>query len=165
MIVSLLVAMDQEGGIGLNGGLPWHISSDLKRFKSLTTGHHVIMGRKTYETIAKPLPDRIMVVISRNPHYRAEGCLIVDSLDQALELAEENGEEEAFVIGGAEIFALALPRADKIYLTVVKAVTVVDTYFPDFDLSEWERGEPVSFPAGGRDEYASKFYILTRKRS
>ncbi len=107
--------MDEIGGIGKDNGLPWHLSSDLKRFKQLTMGHHLIMGRKTYETIGKPLPGRITIVITRNLQYQAEGCLVAPSLEKALDLARGNGETETFIAGGGEIFAIALPLADRIY--------------------------------------------------
>ena len=163
MIVSLLVAMDQKRGIGRDGGLPWHISSDLKRFKSLTMGHHLIMGRKTWESIRRPLPGRKMIVVSRNPHYLAEGCDVVGNLDRALELARERGETEAFVIGGGQIFSLALSAADKIYLTLVDGVTPSDTFFPEYNPEEWEIVQHEELPVSEKDEYATKFRELTRK--
>jgi dihydrofolate reductase len=162
VIISLLVAMDEQQGIGKAGGLPWHISSDLRRFKALTMGHHIIMGRKTWESIAKPLPGRKMVVISRDSEYTAEGCTVVHSLKHALQLARKAGEEEAFVIGGGQIFTLALPDADKIFLTRVEATTSADTYFPTFDPSEWTIIHQQAFPASEKDQYASEFCIMVR---
>src|SRR5262252_4069736 len=100
MIVSLIVAMDEAGGIGKDGGLPWRLPSDLKRFKEITMGHHIIAGRKTYESIGKPLPGRQTIVVTRNPDYEAEGSSVVHSLAQAIELARSRGETEAIIIGG-----------------------------------------------------------------
>lgn len=164
MIISLLVAMDENRGIGLQGGLPWHISSDLKRFKSTTLGHHIIMGRKTWESIGKQLPGRKMVVISNDRNYNAEGCEVVHSLRNALGLARECGEDEAFVIGGGQIFAQALPLADKIYLTHVRTITPADTFFPYYDPSEWVIVRREMLPASEKDEYATEFLELNRER-
>jgi len=164
VIISLLVAMDENRGIGLQGGLPWHISSDLKRFKSTTLGHHIIMGRKTWESIGKQLPGRKMVVISNDRNYYAEGCEVVHSLRNALDLARECGEDEAFVIGGGQIFAQALPLADKIYLTHVRTITPADTFFPYYDPSEWVIVRREMLPASEKDEYATEFLELNRER-
>ena len=137
MIISLIVALDEQGGIGLRQTLPWHLPSDLKRFKALTMGHHLIVGRRTYETIGKPLKGRRMVVITRQKDYQAEGCFVVHSFNLAVELARESGETEAFVGGGGEIFAQAHKLADRIYLTRVHTVTDADTFFPPWIGSEW----------------------------
>src|SRR5690349_3265560 len=104
--------MDKKRGIGKDGRLPWRLSSDMKRFRELTMGHHLIVGRKTFESIGRPLPGRQMIVITRSPDYKVEGCLVADSVESALSLAEEKGESEAFIIGGADIYAQALEAAD-----------------------------------------------------
>ena len=109
MIRSIIVAMDERGGIGLNNRVPWHIPADLRRFKALTMGHHLIVGRKTYESIGRVLPGRTMIIVSRSKDYRAEGCWVVSSLQGALRLAEEGGETEVFIGGGGMIYAQALP--------------------------------------------------------
>ena len=162
MIISLLVAMDRMQGIGLNGKLPWHISSDLKRFKSLTMNHHVIMGRKTWESIARALPGRKMIVISKDASYLAEGCDVVNFLDRALELAQERDESEAFVIGGGQIFSQMIPRADKIYLTLVDGITPADTFFPVYNPQEWKVIRREVLPKSDKDEYATEFLELAR---
>lgn len=162
MIISLIVAMDRQRGIGLEGGLPWHLSSDLKRFKTLTMGHHLIMGRKTYESIGKPLPGRTMIVISRNPDYTAEGCIVVPSLEEALVRARLEGQEEVFVIGGGEIFQQILPMADRIYLTEVHAITEADVFFPDFSLDGWQVLESSFVPSGPKDDFDSTYKLLER---
>lgn len=163
MIVSLIVAMDERRGIGFEGRLPWRLSADLKRFKALTMGHHLIAGRKTYESIGKPLPGRTMIVITRDPDYQAEGCLIAHSVDEALALARARGETEAFIIGGAEIYAQTLERADRLYLTQVHAITDADVFFPAFDESAWREQEVSSHEAGEKNQYPSTFKLLVRK--
>jgi len=108
VIISLIVAMDEERGIGVEGRLPWHLPADLKRFKSLTMGHHLIMGRKTYESIGSPLPGRTMIIVTRNPSYQPDGCMVARSLDTAIEFARMDLENEVFIIGGADLFEQAI---------------------------------------------------------
>jgi dihydrofolate reductase len=162
VIVSLIVAMDRERGIGLVGAVPLHLSEDLKNFKRLTMGHHLIVGRVTYESIGRPLPGRKMVVVTRNPAYQADGCDVVSSLEAALELARRRGESEAFVGGGAQIFAAALPMAERIYLTEVDAQAQADTWFPDFDRSAWEEKESRRFPADADNDHPFTIRVLDR---
>ena len=157
MIISLIVAMDENRGIGLKGGLPWHLSTDLKRFKSLTMGHHVLMGRKTYESIGRPLPGRQMLVVTRNPDYRAEGCQVIRSIEEGLDVARYQGESELFIIGGREIFEQALPYAMRIYLTQVLAVVDVDTFFPEINLDDWWVVDSSYIPAGEKDDFPTTF--------
>jgi len=158
MIVSLIVAMDEKGGIGVNDRLPWHLSSDLKRFKSLTMGHHLIIGRKTYETIGKT-----NIVVTRNPVYYPAGCLVAHSLDEALSITQDRSESEAFIIGGSEIYAQSLAIADRIYLTIVHADVPADIFFPDFDENEW-RVEHISYhPADEKNQYPFTTKLLVRK--
>jgi dihydrofolate reductase len=164
LIISLIVAMDEQRGIGHHGGLPWRLSTDMKRFKAITMGHHVIMGRKTYETIGRPLPGRTMIVITRNKVYEANGCLIAGSLDEALRIAEEGGEEEVIVIGGGEIYRQALPMVKKIYLTLVHAHVPADVFFPKLDLKEWREVQREDVPAGEKDSYPTTFRKLVRKQ-
>jgi dihydrofolate reductase len=163
MLVSLIVAMDEKDGIGFRGGLPWRLSTDLRRFKQLTMGHHILMGRKTYESIGKPLPGRIMVVITRNPYFTAHGCLRAASLEEGLDIALRQGEQEAFVIGGGEIFTEAVGKADRIYLTRVHVETEADTYFPDFQIDEWSMVESSFHPADEVNQYPSTYMLLVRK--
>ena len=162
MIVSLIVAMDERGGIGLRGQVPWHLPSDLRRFKALTMGHHLIMGRKTYEPIGKPLPGRTMIVVTRSKDYQAPGCLIASSLTEALKLAEQSGEEEAFIGGGGAIYAQSLAMAERIYLTQVHTVVGADVYFPDWEKAEWSvvSGEEQAQAEGEVPKYS--FCVLER---
>ena len=134
--ISIIVAMDDKRGIGKNNRLPWHIPEDLKRFKRLTSGHTIIMGRKTFESIlsyiGKPLPSRTNIVVTRNPGFKSNGIIIADSLEDALSKANEIEKKEIFIIGGAEIFGQAIDIADKIYLTKVEGDYGADTFFPDY---------------------------------
>lgn len=164
MIVSIIVAMDEGRGIGIGNRLPWHLSTDLKRFKALTMGHHVILGRKTFESIGRPLPGRNMIIVTRQLDYHPVGYLVARSLEEALELAAARGEEEAFVIGGGEIFAEALKIADKLYLTLVHTRASADTFFPRLDPQEWEETVVSYHPADTRNDHPSTFSILVRKK-
>ncbi len=145
-IISLLVAVADNGVIGRDNTMPWHLPADLKRFKQLSIGKPVVMGRKTYESIGRPLPDRRNIVVTRNPAYEAPGCEVVTSLEAALALAPE--AEEIVIIGGGEIFALALPIADRIYYTHVRADVPGDAWFPELDWSQWEAVYREQGPAG-----------------
>ena len=163
MIVSLILAMDEQRGIGKNGTLPWRLSSDLKRFRELTMGHHLIVGRKTFDSIGRVLPGRQMIVVTRNALFEAEGILKTGSVEDAVELARQRGETEAFVIGGAEIYSQTLDLADRIYLTNVQAIVDADTFFPDFDASDWRESRTESHPADDKNQYQTTFCILERK--
>ena len=154
MIVSLIVAMDENGGIAYQGQLPWHLPAEWKLFKRTTTGHHLLMGRKTYETVNKPLPGRTTIVITRQRDYRPEGCLIAHSLQDGLALAQARGETEIFICGGGEIYNQALPFTDRIYLTVVHTVVVSDINFPLFKPEEWYEIQTIHHPADEKNLYA-----------
>ncbi|HET7832050.1 MAG TPA: dihydrofolate reductase [Gallionella sp.] len=134
--ISLLVAMATNRTIGINNTLPWRIPEDLKYFKMLTLGHHMIMGRKTFDSIGKPLPGRTTVVVSRDTTLKIEGCIVVHSLEKAI--AACVGDEEIFIIGGGELFAQTLPLADKLYITEIQQDVEGDTHFPEFDKTEWQ---------------------------
>jgi dihydrofolate reductase len=163
VIISLLVAMDEKRGIGKAGKLPWRLSSDLQRFKALTMGHHIVAGRKTFESIGRPLPGRRTVVVTRNPSLKPEGCLIAGSVKEAIAIARANGENEAFVIGGGDIYAQALDVADRIYLTQVHAEVDADTFFPELDRASWVEKESSYQPADEKNEHACTFKTLERK--
>lgn len=132
--VSMVVAMDKNRGIGIKGDLPWHIPGELEnRFKKVTMGHPIIMGRKTHEGIGRVLPGRTNIIITRNTDYKVEGAKVVSSLEEALKIAgEDKGNHEVFIIGGGQIFQEALPKTDKIYLTLIDGEYDVDTFFPDY---------------------------------
>ncbi len=135
----LIVAMTREGLIGKDGHLPWHEPEDLKHFRRTTTGYSILMGRKTYESIGKALPDRRNIVVSRTKGYAAAGVEVVNSLETALELCRSRNEAKAFVIGGAELFLAALSIADEMIVTWVEREGLVgDTHFPSWNVAEWE---------------------------
>lgn len=163
MLISIIVAMGRNRAIGFQNALPWRLSADLKRFKDLTMGHHILMGRKTYESIGRPLPGRTSIVITRQPDFQAEGCLLAPSLEAAIALAQARGEPEAFVIGGAEIYAQALPHADRLYLTLVDAEPEADAFFPELAEPDWQRLETTTVVADEKNQYASTFTVLHRK--
>lgn len=163
MIISLIVAMDEKRGIGKAGKLPWRLSSDLKRFRELTMGHHMIAGRKTFESIGKPLPGRQTIVVTRNASFKPGGCLVAASVQAALALAQERGETEVFVIGGAEIYTQTLDVADRVYLTQVHAEVDADTFFPELKHDSWTETQSAFQPAGDKNQYAFTFKLLERK--
>jgi dihydrofolate reductase len=162
VIVSLVVAMAENHVIGRAGGLPWHLPKDLQHFKRLTVDHTVIMGRKTFDEIKQPLANRRNVVVSRHPDFQPRGVTVVPSLDEALALGAT--EEEVFVIGGGEIFRLALPRADRLYLTLVHARVEGDTFFPAFDSATWALEEEEQHPADVKHAFAFSFRRYRRIR-
>lgn len=163
MTVSIIVAKADNDVIGKDNELIWYMPADLKHFKNTTMGHYIIMGRKTFESQKKPLPGRTSIVITRNKDYKAEGCIIVYSLSDALKIAEENKQEEVFILGGAEIYKIALPYTDKIYLTEIKSTFEGDTYFPHFELDEWEEIKREEFSADEKNPYPYIFLELIRK--
>jgi len=160
MVPSLIVAMSTNRVIGRAGGLPWRLSADLKRFKELTMGHHIIMGRKTFESIGRPLNGRTMVVITRQPERIASHGTASHSLADALRVAED--DPESFVIGGAQIYRAALPLTQRLYLTKVHAVVEGDVTFPDFSHDDWSQIERTDHPADARNEFPYSFLVLDR---
>lgn len=166
MKLALIWAMSRNRTIGRNNSLPWHLSEDLKYFKRVTMGKPIIMGRKTWESIGRPLPGRCNIVITTDPNYRAEGIKVVGSLEEAISLADSvgliDGAEEAVVIGGAQIYALALPMADRLYMTQVHAEVEGDAFFPQFDLTQWHELGREDFSAAGPNPYDYSFVVLER---
>lgn len=160
MLVSLVVAVAANNAIGKNNQLLWHLPADLKHFKTLTTGHTVFMGRKTYESIGKPLPNRRNIVISKSIKEIA-GCEVAPSLEEALLLPGKNAE--VMIIGGAAIYNLALPKADRIYLTRVHQDFEADTFFPKIDLQTWQETERENFSPDEKNLLAYSFITLNRR--
>jgi dihydrofolate reductase len=160
MRISLIVAVSENWVIGRDGGLPWHLSSDLRRFKRLTMGHHIIMGRKTFESIGQLLPGRTTIIVTRQPDYVVPGGFVAKGIDEALTFPRE--DDEVFVIGGAEIYRLALPYVDRIYLTRVHTRAEGDTTFPELDLTQWKIAEQCHQPVGAKDDFAYTFQVLDR---
>lgn len=134
-MIIMIAAAAENNALGKNNELVWHLPNDFKRFKSLTTGHHIIMGRKTFESFPKPLPNRVHVVITRQENYKPEGCIVVDSIEKAIAVCPEN--EDTYIIGGGEIYNLALPFTDIIELTKVHHTFEADTFFPKINKNEW----------------------------
>ena len=167
MKISLAWAMAQNRTIGINNNLPWYLPEDLKYFKRITMGKPIIMGRKTFESIGKPLPGRTNIVVTRNPDYVVEGVKTVNSLEAACKLcesiAEIDGGDEAMVIGGAEIYSQALPLADRLYLTEVHANVEGDAFFPEFDRSAWHEIAREDFQATGPNPYDYSFIVLEKQ--
>lgn len=131
--------MGKNREIGINNQIPWHLPEDLKFFKKITLGHHIVMGRKTFESIGKPLPGRKTIILTRNPDYRVDGCISAASIDEAIKLAKKAGEDELMVCGGANVYGQALDKADRLYLTTVDYDGEADSYFPELNLSEWQQ--------------------------
>jgi dihydrofolate reductase len=164
VIVSIIAAMDRNRGIGAGAKLPWRLSADLKRFRDLTMGHHIIVGRKTYESIVQigggPLPGRRMIVVTRDRNYKADGCDAAYSIEDAIGLARERGESEAFICGGAEIYSQSIGIVDRMYLTFIEAEVAADTFFPEFDEREWSEQDSFYQPADEKNQYQSIFKLL-----
>ena len=158
--LSLIVAMSAGGVIGRAGQLPWKLSADLQRFKRLTMGHPLIMGRRTYDSIGRPLPGRTTIVVTRQPQPACSGVLIAHTLPQAYELAKN--DVEAFVIGGGEIYRQALPDVTKLYVTLVHADIEGDTFFPDIDWSQWQLVDESSHPSDERNTFATTFRVYLK---
>lgn len=157
-MISIIVAMGKNRVIGKNGKLPWHIPEDLKHFKKVTFGHAVIMGRKTFESIGRPLPGRRNIIVTRNASFRPAGVTVAHSVDEALSVA---GAENAFIIGGAELYQQSLDRADRLYLTLVEGEFDGDTFFPSFDLSAFQILEEMPLSSSP----SSRCLVAQRKTS
>jgi len=160
MAISIIVAISQNGIIGREMDLPWHISADLKRFKALTMGHHIVMGRKTYESIGRLLPGRTTVIITRQSNYQIPGALVVNSIDEAMAVAAD--DLETFIVGGSQIYNLALPLVDTLYVTRVHADVEGDTRFDAIDWSAWECESSERHSAGEKNDHEYSFEIYRR---
>lgn len=168
-VLSLIVAAAENRVIGKDGDMPWRLSTDLKRFKALTKGHPVIMGRKTWESLPKrPLPARPNIVVSRNSDYHAEGAWLASNVTIAVNLARsmaiKAGLTEIFVIGGAGLYTAALPLADRVHLTEVCAQPDGDTYFPELSSDDWQEASNEPVPAGEKDDYPTVYRVLNRRK-
>ena len=162
--ITLIAAAGENGVIGRDGGMPWHLPADLAYFKRVTMGKPLLMGRRTYESIGRPLPGRLNLVLSRNPDYRPEGCRRVGSLEEAVRQAVSSGARELMVAGGGGVYAEALPIADRVLLTRIHATPSGDTYFPELDPDEWEEVSREERPADDRNPVVLTFLELVRRR-
>ncbi|WP_395634215.1 dihydrofolate reductase [Flavobacterium sp.] len=160
-MITVIAAVAENNALGKENQLLWHLPDDFKRFKTLTSGHYIIMGRKTFESFPKPLPNRTHVIISRQANYQPEGCIVVNSLEQAIEACPKT--EEVYIIGGGEIYRQSIAVADKLDLTKVHASFEADTLFPEIDLSQWQLVFEEHHPKDERHDYAFTFQTFTRK--
>ncbi len=162
MKVSIIVAIADNGVIGRNNDLPWRLSADLQRFKALTMGHHLLLGRKTFDSIGRPLPGREMIVVSRGAPELPDRVHLVSSVDDGIERARSYEEDELFVAGGASIYALTLPHCDRVYLTRVHADVEGEVVFPKTDWSQWNEVSREQVPADERNELPTTYCVYDR---
>jgi len=159
-MISMIWAMGKDNALGCKNRMPWYLPADFAYFKKVTLGKPVIMGRKTFESIGKPLPGRKNIIITRNQEFKCEGCTVVDSIEKAKEYSVD---VEAFVIGGAEIYKAFLPWADKLYVTLIDEKFEADVYFPQIDYSQWELISSEPGPKDDKNPYDYKFLVYKRK--
>src|SRR5687768_15930727 len=165
MTVSAIAALSENKVIGKNNDLPWRLPDDMKFFMETTKGHHVVMGRKNYDSLLdkyKPLPNRTNIVVTRQKNLNAPGCAVVHSVDEGIRIAKQNQEPELFIIGGAEIYKITLPNANRLYLTEIYANVDGDTYFPEFSKNEWKEISRKPHPADARHKYSFDFVVYER---
>ncbi|NNE28749.1 MAG: dihydrofolate reductase [Saprospiraceae bacterium] len=166
-MISAIVAYDKNRVIGKDGDIPWYLPDDFKYFKKTTLNHHIIMGRKCFESIGRPLPKRTNIILTRNPFYLVSNCLVVPNLEEALQIARDNEDEEAFICGGGQIYELSLPITDRLYITEidleVEGKPEEFIYFPEVDFSEWELTWEEHHPTDDRHPYAFTFKQFSKK--
>ncbi len=165
MVVSAIAALSKNRVIGKNNDLPWRLPDDMRFFMETTKGHHVVMGRKNYDSLHpkfKPLPHRTNIVITRQQNFQAPGCIVMHAVEPAIELARKNADDECFIIGGAEIYRLAMPYTTRLYLTEIDAEIDGDTMFPEIAGKDWREVSRVHHPADERHVYAFDFVIYER---
>lgn len=161
MLISAIFAMSENRVIGKNNQLPWHLPADLKHFKKVTLGKPILMGRKTYESIGRPLPERCNVVITKDIDYQAPGCIVVDSIEHALAATKESAE--IFVMGGALLYQAMLPLIQRLYMTVIHQSFDGDTFFPLLNQDDWQEIERIDYAKDRENPYSYSFFILDRK--
>jgi dihydrofolate reductase len=162
MKLAIIVATDEQGLIGKDNDLPWKLSADLQYFRKVTMGKPIIMGRRTHESIGRPLPGRQNIIITSDKAYQAEGCTVINSMSQAIEACEN--AQEVMIMGGASLYQQWLPTADKIYLTQVHALLEGDTWFPDWNKAQWHEVSKEAHPADEKNEYPYSFIVYERKK-
>jgi dihydrofolate reductase len=161
-MLTIIAAIGENNALGKNNQLIWHLPADLKRFKKVTTGHHIIMGRKTFESLGKPLPNRTTIIVTRDKNYTAEGCLVVNSLSDAVKTA--SSDENPFILGGAEIYKQSLEIADILDLTFVHHTFDADVFFPEIDKTIWKETFREDFKKDEKNIYDFSFVKLGRKK-
>ena len=159
-MIIMIAAVAENNALGKDNELVWHLPNDFKRFKSLTTGHHIIMGRKTFESFPKPLPNRTHIVITRQKNYKPEGCIVVDSIEKAIAICPEN--ETSFIIGGGEIYNLGLPFADQLEITKVHHSFDADAFFPEINPNEWKEIQTEFNPIDEKHQFAYTYQTFVR---
>jgi len=165
MTISMIAALARNGVIGKANDLPWHLPDDMKFFMQTTKGHHVIMGRKNYESLPekfRPLPNRTSIVVTRQRDYHAPGCIVVHQLEDGVKIAQKNGELELFIIGGSEIYKLAMPIADRLYLTEIEADIEGDTFFPSYKKELWKEISRQHHASDDRHQFSFDFVIYKK---
>ncbi len=162
MIISAIVAASRNWVIGKDNDIPWYIPNDLRYFRRMTLGHHIVLGRKNYESIGKPLPKRTNLIVTRDTAYEAPGCHVVHSIDAAIDFARKNKEEELIICGGGEIYKQTMPLLDKIYFTEIEAVIEGDVFFPEIDTSIWKLSSIERNQSDDRHEYGYNFMVYDR---
>ena len=163
MKISIIVAQGENNVIGKDNDLPWHLPGDLRHFKKTTTGHHLIMGRKTFESLGRPLPNRVSIVLTRNKKYPVpDGHYVVHDLSAALDICRSKGLEQVYILGGAEVFEMALPYTDELVITEVDASPEGDTFFPAIENAEWVTVSREHFPKDEENEYGYSFVTYKR---
>ena len=160
-MIIMIAAVAENNALGKNNDLLWHLPNDFKRFKTLTSGHHIIMGRKTFDSFPKPLPNRTHIIISRDLTYKVEGCIVVDSIEKALAVCPK--DQDSYIIGGGEIYKLGLSYADKLDLTRVHHTFEADVYFPEIDRNEWQLTESKIHKKDDRHNYDFTFETFMRR--
>lgn len=160
-MIIMIAAVAENNALGKDNELVWHLPNDFKRFKTLTSGHHIIMGRKTFESFPKPLPNRTHIIITRQKNYQAEGCIIVDSIEKALTICPK--DEDSFIIGGGEIYTLGLAYTDKIEITRVHSSFEADVYFPEINKKDWELEKNVFNKKDEKHKYDYTYETFIRK--
>lgn len=162
MIKSIIAAVAENNVIGKDNDLVWHLPADLKYFKETTKGHFIMMGRKTFESFGKPLPNRTHIIITRDESYTYPGCYVVHNLEDAYKIAEENNRSEIFILGGAEIYRQSIDHADRLYITEIKASFDGDTFFPEINKNKWKEVERSDFEPDEKNKYPYSFVRYER---
>jgi len=163
MIISTIVARAKNNVIGKDNDIPWYLPADLKYFKKITTGHHIIMGRKCFQSIGKPLPKRTNVIITQNPFFLVSNCYIANSVEESLQIAHDNGEEEAMIIGGGQIYELTKNLWDRMYITEVDAEIEGDIYFPKMNMDHWKISSKKDHSKDEKNEFDFSFLVFEKK--
>ena len=166
MIISLIAAVSRNLVIGKNNDLPWNLPDDMKFFMQTTKGHHCIMGRKNYDSIPdkfRPLPNRTNIVVTHQKGFKAPGCIVVNTIERSIDIARNNGETEAFIIGGAEIYRVSMPVTQRMYLTEIQAEIQGDVFFPTYDKNDWKETKRTHHDKDDRHAYAFDFVVYEKK--